>query len=186
MKRKLFYALNLQLFAEEEKPAGEKMSADEYAAEIKKLKENTVPKEEYDRVIGDNKTLIKALADGTDVPEAEKQELPDVNQLRKDILNAGETNMSNAEYVQKVLDLRNALLAEGKEDPFLPRGMKRKAENVDIAGAQKVADFLQDCIDESRGEDGKIDNDLFNAHLKKGIANDSPVLTAKLKSLGIK
>ena len=182
MKRKPFYALNLQLFAEEENPAAKNMNADEYVAELNRIKENSVSKEEFEKVVKDKNTLIKALADGADVPEGEKQEKPDIAKLRKDILNAGEANLSNAVYVQKVLELRDALIAEGKEDPFLPRGMKRKPDNTDFVGAQRVADFLKDCLEQARGDDGKIDNDLFNAHLKKGIANDSPILAVKLKT----
>ena len=121
----------------------ESMTADEYVENIKDVKSKMVSKEEYDKVVAEKKTLARALADGVDIPESEKQEKPaDIKEIRKKLLNAGETNMSNSEYVQNVLDLRNALLAEGKRDPFLPTGIKRDPSNQDFAGAQRVADFF--------------------------------------------
>lgn len=182
---KLLFHLNIQLFAEENKtPPTDPKTAEEYAEFVKHMKETTVSKEEYDKVVEDKKTLAKALAEGADVPEVEKQEnKPDINELRKQFLKAGENNLSNVEFVQTTLELRKALMEAGEQDPFLPRGLKRKPDNTDFAGAQKVADFLEDCLEQSKGEDGKPDPDMFNAMLKKGIANDSPLITAKLKAL---
>ena len=174
------FMLNIQLFADDKDPQPEKMTANEYAEEIKKLKANTVPKEEFDKVNEEKKTLVRALAEGVDIPEAENQEKkPDIKELRKKILTAGETGLSNAEFVQTALDLRKALLAEGKKDPFLPAEIKRKATKEDINGAEKVAEFFQDCLDQSRGENGKVDEIMFNAILQRGIANDSPA-TARM------
>lgn len=158
-------------------PAEDQMNANEYAEEVKKLKANSVPKTEYDKVVAEKKVLAKALAEGADVPDNEKQEVkPDVKELRKKLLTAGETGLSNVEYVQTALELRNALLAEGKKDPFLPLEIKRRATKEDYAGAQRVADFLQDCLDQATGEDGKPDDIMFNAALQKGLANDSPMI----------
>lgn len=163
---------------QEKNPAAEtQMTADEYAEEIKKLKANSVSKEEYDKVVADKKTLAKALAEGADIPESEKQEKkPDIKALRKKLLSAGETSLSNVEYVQTALELRKALIAEGKKDPFLPTEIKRKATKEDYAGAERVADFLETCLEDSKGEDGKPDEIMFNALLSKGLAPDSPMI----------
>lgn len=189
MKKKfspLLFCLNIQLFAEKEEKQQQEtqMTAEEYAANIKKLRETSVPKEEYDKVVADNKTLAKALAEGVDVPEHDKQEnKPDIKELRKKFLKAGENNLSNVEFVQTTLELRKALMEAGEPDPFLPRGLKRKPDNTDFAGAQRVAEFLEDCLEQSKDEEGKPDPDMFNAMLKKGIANDSPLIAAKIKAL---
>lgn len=188
MKKILFpFLLNIQLFAEKEKSSeAEPQTAEEYAEFVKHLKETTVSKEEYDKVVEDKKTLAKALAEGGDVPEVEKQEKPNIDELRKKFLKAGETNLSNVEYVQTALELRKALIEKGEPDPFLPQGLKRKPDNSDYQGAERVAAFLEDCVEQSKDEEGKPDPDMFNALLKKGIANDSPVVSAKVKALNLK
>ena len=187
--KKFLFLLNIQLFSEEEPQNQQQqetqMTAEEYAAYIKRLRETTVPKEKYEKALKDNKILAKALAEGEDVPEVEKQEnKPSIDELRKKFLKAGENNLSNLEYVQTALELRKALIEDGKPDPFLPLGIKLKIESTDYEGAERVAAFFEDCIEQSKDkETGKPDPEVFNAFLKKGIAQDSPLLTARLKAL---
>ena len=172
--------------SEEEKKTQqpEIQSADEYAEAIKNLKANTVSKEEYDKVVAEKSTLVKALAGEGPVPEGvQKQaEKPDINELRKKFLNAGEENLSNAEYIKTALQLREAVIAEGGIDPFLPSGAKASPTNTDLQGAAKTAEALQSWLDSATDESGKVDSELFNAFMKKGIAEDSPMVTARLRA----
>lgn len=159
-------------------------SAEEYAAAIKALKESTVSKEEYDKVVADKTVLVKALSGEGPVPEGvQKQEKPaDIKELRKKFLNAGEENLSNAEYIQTALKLRKAIIDEGGLDPFLPSGAKVNPTPQDIAGANKAAEAFQSWLDAATDENGKVDNELFNAYMKKGIVEDNPLITARLKA----
>ena len=174
---------------EEEKktpPADEETSltADEYAAAIKNLKAKTVSKEEYDKLKEENKTLVKALAGEGPAPEGAQEtgKKPDIKELRKKFLTAGEENLSNAETVQTALELRKALIDSGERDPFLPQGMKIQTTPQDIATADRVAETLQKMLDEATDEEGYIDEEMFNAQLRKNIAEDSPLLIARLKA----
>ena len=163
----------------------EVQSADEYAAAIKNLKESTVSKEEYDKVVNDKKVLIKALAGEGPVPEGVQTQAqkPDIKTLRKEFLEAGETNLSNAAYIRKALELRQAVIDEGGIDPFLPVGAKVNPTPQDIAGANKAAEAFQSWLDMATDpETGKIDEELFNAYVKKGIAEDSPMIAARLRA----
>ena len=180
LKRDFLFKLNIQLFAEEEQPQ-KIQTAEEYAAAIKNLKENTVSKEAYDKVVNDNKVLTKALAEGDPLPEgAQEGPAPDIKELRKKFLESGELNLSNAEYVQNALALRKALIDAGEVDPFIPAGVKAKPSLTDIQGAQKVAEALETWLEAARdSETGKIDEDIFNAMLKKGIAEDNPLIRAR-------
>lgn len=168
---------------EEEKrdAVNEIQSADEYAAAIKNLKENTVSKEEYEKLKAEKTTLVKALSGEGPIPEGVQAEekSPDIKELRKEFLNAGEKHMSNAEYVQLALDLRSAAIANGEPDPFLPSGSKVSPTTEDIKGAAKVAETFQEWLNNSKDENGKVDDELFNAYLKKGIANDDPTTIAR-------
>ena len=159
-------------------------NAEEYVETVKALKESTVSKEEYEKLQKEKATLIKAIAEGATLPDSEKQkEKPNLEELRKKFLSAGENNLSNAEYIKTVLELRKTCLEEGQPDPFLPLGIKRKPDNSDLEGAQKVAEAFEEMLAEATDPDtGEVDNDIFNALLKKNIANDSPILNAKLRS----
>lgn len=158
--------------------------AEEYAAAIKHLKENTVSKEQYEKVVNDNKVLTKALAGEGPIPEGVQAEAkrPDIKELRKKFLEAGEQNLTNAETVQTALQLRDACLEAGEPDPFLPVGIKNHPSPSDIQKAQDVADAFQNWLDEATDEDGVIDAETFNAMLRKGIADDSPLIAARLRT----
>ena len=159
-------------------------SAEEYAAAIKALKESTVSKDEYDKVVADRAVLVKALSGEGPIPEGvqEKAQKPDVKELRKKFLDAGEQDLTNAEYIKTALELRKAIIDEGGMDPFLPQGAKASPTPQDIVGATKAAEAFQSWLDAATDENGKIDNELFNAFMKKGISEDSPILTARLKA----
>ena len=158
--------------------------AEQYAEAIKNLKEKTVSKEEYDRVVAEKSTLVKALAGEGPVPkDVQEQAKPaDIKDLRKKFLDAGEENLSNAEYIKTALELRKAAIAEGELDPFIPSGAKVKPTPQDVAKAQEVADTMQKWLDDATDENGKIDEELFMAYMRKGIAEDSPVIAARLRA----
>lgn len=158
-------------------------NAEEYAAAMKSVRENTVSKEEYEKSENERKILIRALAEGTSLTEAAPEEKPaDIKELRNKFLNAGELNLNNAEYIKTALELRKALMDAGEPDPFLPAGAKISPTLTDIQGAQKSADAFQSWLDASTDENGKIDPELFNAYMKKGISDDSPLITARLRA----
>lgn len=172
---------------EEKKPqAAEEdvQTAEDYAAYIKRLKENTVPLDKYEALKKDKEVLTKALAGEGPVPEGVQSEAqrPSTDELIKKFVDAGEQNLSNAEYVKTALELRQAIIDEGKPDPFLPNGAKIRPTPQDIAGAQKVADAMQSWLDEATDETGKVDPELFNAFMRKGIAEDTPMMKARLNA----
>ena len=160
-------------------------SAEEYIKAVKELKENSVSKEEYDKVVADKSALIRALVSGdsgSQSAEPAAEEKPDIQELRNKLRQSGENELTNAEYVATALQLRKAILEEGGIDPFLPQGAKVKPTLIDIQGAEKVAEGLQHCLDEAADETGKVDPVIFNAHLDKLIAADNPALVARLRA----
>ena len=160
-------------------------NAEQYVKALKSLRENSVDKEEFDKVVAERDTLIKAMAEGdtTHAQGAESEKKPDIKELRDKLRTSGEKELSNAEFVATALQLRRAVIEAGGIDPFLPQGVKAKPTLIDIQGAERVAEGLQSCLDNATDPDtGKVDNDLFNAHLKKIIAEDNPSLTMRLKA----
>lgn len=128
----------------------------DYLAAIKELKENSVDRSEYDKLKAENKKLLDSIVNGTEValPKAEKKS---VEELRAAYL---KEDQSNLEYIENALKLREALIAEGKPDPFLPVGEQILPTDDDVKTAQKVADVLQECVDYAEGDSAVFTNEL--------------------------
>lgn len=138
--------------ADEEKKAEgtpEAKSDQEYLDEIEHLRDTTVPKEEYAKLKATNNELLKRLAKGDFDPQQEKPEEVDLNALRKSIFQQG--SVTNLEYVKNALKLREEVIKREGKDIFLPYGHNYTASQDDIDKAQKVADVLQECVEEADG-----------------------------------
>ena len=134
--------------------SGEEMSETEtdYVAAINELKANSVSKEEYTKLRSENKKLLDALVSGKEI-DVPKEKPVDVNELRKKLFSK-DSDLSNLEYVDTALQLRNALIEKGERDPFLPIGTHVSETTEMYEKAQNVADLLQDCVDFADGDSG--------------------------------
>jgi hypothetical protein len=152
---------------EVERVSGEEMSdADtDYVAAIKELQNNTVSKTQYEKLRSENKKLLDALVNGSQI-DIPKEEKVDVNELRRKLFTK---DLTNLEYVDTALKLRTALMEKGERDPFLPCGDKVQETAEMYARAQNVADGLQACVDFAEGDSG-----IFTAQLQR-ITKDSPI-----------
>lgn len=127
------------------------IDAENYIDIVTKLKENTVSKEDYEKLQEENKKLANTIANGLTVQPKEepKKAEVDINELRKNFL---KENQSNLEYAENVLALRNALMEKNPDDdPFLPKGHNINATEQDKIDAQNVADVLEQCIELADG-----------------------------------
>lgn len=134
-------------------------NAQDYIAEIQKLKESTVSKEQYQKLLEDNKRLIQSLASG-ERGEAEGASAGATleEELRKKLSNP--EDMTNLEYVTTALELREKIMESGGDDPFLPNGTHARATAADREAAERVAAVMQECVDAADGNDG-----VFTAQL---------------------
>ena len=136
-----------------------------YAEVIKNLKATTVSREEYERVMNENKTLANALATSpaksTDDAEVELPTDEYIDELRKKLfkINSG---ISNREFIKTSLDLRDALMARGGRDPFLPVNKEYIDNPSDMAAVNNLANGLREIVDYSGNDDA-----LFNSELKR-------------------
>lgn len=128
----------------------------DYLAAIKELKENSVDRSKYDELRAENKKLLDSIVNGTEValPHEDKKS---IEELREEYL---KEDQSNLEYITNTLKLREALMAEGKPDPFLPIGEQILPTDDDIAKAQHVAEVLQECVDYAEGNSAVFTNEL--------------------------
>lgn len=128
----------------------------DYLAAINELKQNSVDRSKYEELKAENKKLLDSIVNGTEValPREEKKS---VEELRAAYL---KEDQSNLEYISNALKLREALMAEGKPDPFLPVGEQILPTDEDVAKAQHVAEVLQECVDYAEGDSAVFTNEL--------------------------
>ena len=138
-------------------------NTNDYIAQIKNLKENSVSKDDYDKLRLDNKRLIDALANGTqvDVVESKVSAVDKINELRTKLFSKG-SNLDNLEYCKTAVELRDALIENGERDPFLPYGHNVVTTDSDIETANRVSTILKECIDYADG-----DSDIFTNELQR-------------------
>lgn len=130
----------------------------DYIQQIEDLRANSVSRADYDKLKAEHNRAMNALINGgqIDDPKAEKV---DKDALRKELFT--ELNgMSNLDYWQKTLTLRQAIIDDGEQDPFLPYGQKIAPTAEDVEAANRVAKVVQECIDYADGDSRIFTNEL--------------------------
>ena len=135
----------------------------DYLAAIKELKEKSVDRSKYEELRAENKKLLQAVVNGQTVEEEKKEEKVDINSLRKALMEEGQTNL---QYITNALKLREAVLNEGGEDPFVPHGSQYNPTAADYERANRVATVLQEMVDESEGDPNVFLNE-YQRRVKK-------------------
>lgn len=143
-------------------PAGE-TDNNQYIEALNQYKQNSVSKAEYEKLKAENKKLLDSIVNGTEValPASEKA---NIDELRKKLATSSEDGLSSLEYADTMLKLRECLLEEGEEDPFVARGSQYSPTQLDYDRANRVAAVLQDCVDKADGDD-----QTFLAELNKRV-----------------
>lgn len=147
--------------------------ANNYIEAIKEMKKNSVAKEQYDKLLAENKQLLDAMINGVELPATpvEKPKV-DVNELRKKLFSP-DSDLSNIEYAKCAVELRDALIEQEGYDCFAPSGTNYQMTPEDITGPQKLADALKSAIEYADG-----DSALFTQELMRVTKNDSPLKAA--------
>ena len=135
----------------------------QYIEALNQLKQNTVDKADYEKLKAENKKLLDSIVNGTEValPANEKAS---IEELRTKLFNSGDEGLSSLEYADTALKLRQRLIEEGQEDPFVPHGTQYSPTQVDYDRADRVAAVLQECVDNAEGDEA-----TFLAELKKRL-----------------
>ena len=139
----------------------ETIDNNQYIEALNQLKANSVDKADYEKLKAENKKLLDSIVNGTEValPAVEKASISD---LRKKLINSNDEGLSSLEYTEVALKLRERLIEEGEEDPFVPHGSQYSPTQIDYDRAHRVATILQECVDNAEGDDA-----TFLAELNK-------------------
>lgn len=135
----------------------ETIENNDYIEAIQELKENTVAKTEYEKLKAENQKLLKSLVNGETIQTEQKA---DVGALREELFNK-DCNLSNLDYISKSLELRDAIIAEGGADPFLPYGKNIMPTDYDIETANRVAAVFKECIEYANGDSNVFTNEFM-------------------------
>ena len=137
---------------------------EDYINAINELKANSVDKAKYEKLKEENRKLLDSLVNNT--PNiGVTPDKPDPNQLRHALFDLNMNGMTNLDYCKKALALREAVLEEEGRDIFVPGGHSEVSDS-DYQTAQRVADVLQECLDNCND-----DNKLFTALLQNRIVD---------------
>lgn len=141
-------------------------SAD-YIAAIKQLKDNTVSKDDYNKLVAKNKELLDTLVNGGQIATPNTMNEPSVDQLKANLCKPGITNL---DYIKTALQLRQTIIKQGGLDPFLPNGKMVDVTYDDLKSVEEVVDVLEDCV-KAAGDDSSI----FTNELQRRL-NDTAML----------
>ena len=128
-----------------------------YIEAMAEMRKNTVSKAEYNKVLEENKQLLNAMVNGETINQPQVEVSVDLDALRSELFNK---EMTNLEYAEKTLQLREELLKRGERDPFLPNGRNYVPNDFDAMEAERAADALQHCIDTAQGNPAIFQNEL--------------------------
>ena len=140
---------------------GDQPNDTDLAQQLADLKKKFVSKEDYDKVVKDRQTLIDAIMEGREddlIPKPEEK--VDADKIVKEIL-VQDNNMSDIEYMTKVLQVRDARIEAGQRDPFL----QENYEERDVESANNFADNVRECIELAKGDNASFIA-LFNSRIK--------------------
>ena len=135
---------------------------------INELKQNTVPKAQYEQVVAEKNKYLKALIDGSQIADAKPKAPVNIDELRQDLF-SGKKDLTNLEYAKKSLELREALIERDGVDIFVGRGSKLTPTDEDYEAAQRVADAFQQCIEVADG-----DSEIFTRELMRITEDAAP------------
>jgi hypothetical protein len=132
----------------------------DYVTAINELKNNTVSKEQYNKLKGENKKLLDALVSGNTIEQPVQKPKADINELRKKLFNK-DGQLTNLEFIETSLELRDALMDAGEPDPFLPIGSRVTPTPDEARIAENVAEIYRECIDYADGDSEVFTNELM-------------------------
>ena len=132
----------------------------DYLATIKELKQNSVDRQKYDQLKAENKKLLDSIVNGQELDLPQESKKRSVDEIRSEMFKE-DNGLTNLQYIQDALELRQQLISEGKPDPFLPVGNQIAPTDFDIATAERVANVLQECVDYAEGDSSVFTNELL-------------------------
>ena len=132
----------------------------DYINALNELKSSTVSKDQYNKLRAENKRLIDTLVSGGSIENPVQKQEVDIDALRKELFNK-DAQLTNLEFVEKSLALRDALIDKGEPDPFLPIGSRISPTPEEAQQAENAAEVYRECIEYAQGNSEVFTNELM-------------------------
>lgn len=153
---------------------GQPTTANEYIVELKKLKDNTVAKDDYEKMKAERDQLIRSIAEtGVKPDDAEDKNAPEdvkarrerIKELRGELLRS-DNNTTNLKFVSNAVELRELILkdTDGRDDIFVANNAAYTPTGESYEAAERVADVFKQCIEAANGDSG-----VFTAVLQSRV-----------------
>ena len=134
-----------------------------YITAIKELKtKNSLLESKLKKSESDNKQMLESFLTGEEMEKEVLKPKKSISELREDLIKSSVNNARNIELVKKSLALRDALIEEGKPDPYLPFGQEFKNPSLqDQKDVQDYVDYCNHCLEVSNGDPDVFDNEFM-------------------------
>ncbi len=153
--------------------SGEEISNDsvDYIAAINEMKQNSVSRQQYEKLQRENKELLDTLINGGQVVNQTVEPKKSIEQMRSELFSkeAADKGMTNLEFITKSLELRDAIIESGGTDPFLPVGKGIEITRDDYEAAEFTAEQFRECIDIAQGNSEVFTNELMRRTIDTGL-----------------
>ena len=125
----------------------------DYISAINEIKNNSVSKEQYNKLREENKRLLDAYVNGETIEAKAEKVKPDESTLRNNFLNNPSPN--GLEYFKNMMDLRDSIIERTGQDP-----MAGDNEAVSLARSEEIANIYKECIEIANGNSAVFHNEL--------------------------
>ena len=143
----------------------------DYISALNEMKKNSVSKDDYQKLKTENKKLLDALIEGKQIETPNTQ--VDIDSIRQELYGDRDASIDPLVYVTKTLQLRQAIIDSGADDPAIPTGHMYSPTSLDKETSQKVADVVQECVDVADGNTA-----VFMSELQR-VLKDTPAMRRK-------
>lgn len=132
----------------------------DYIDIINEMKENSVSKDKYERVLAENKKLLKTLSKGESLdPQVMAPKKPTIEEAVAPLADR-ENQLLSLDFAKQSLAFREAVMAKGHRDPYLPQGEGITPQTADYEDAEAMARAFQHCIEVADGDNAVFLNEF--------------------------
>ena len=136
----------------------------DYIDVINDLKANTVSKDRYDRLLADNKKLLQSISKGESIEGTPAPKTPTIKEAVAPLADRDNITVS-LEFAKQSLAFREAVIAAGKRDPYLPQGDDVAPTSNDYERASKMEKAFKHCIEVADGDEAVFLNEWNRIYL---------------------
>ena len=132
--------------------------------EVKRIKENSVSKEDYDKLLAEKKQLMRDFVYGSGDSANVDDTTPSIQELRDKIFGDNVDQMSNRDFWENVSQLYHKRLEEDGKNIFLPKGHKTRYKREDYEMVSSMMETIDSMLEDTK-ENPALFTTLFNEAL---------------------